>query len=111
MRKTVKEKEAVVAETPAVIETEKAVQPAPVKQMLRLTPMMALDEPQRTESLEAFVNSGESVLMRSRTDSEVRVRYGKIVLIVPKTPKPFTPGHAIHLLWTAPNLVEEVAEE
>ena len=36
--------------------------------------------------------------------------YGEHILIVPPTPKPFAAAHAIHLLFCAPGLVEEVEE-
>ncbi len=75
-----------------------------------LTAMMALPEPARTDALEKAVNSGVTVLLRSVTGSKVRHRYGEHILVVPTTPKPFTAAHAIHLLFCAPHLVEEVEE-
>ena len=82
--------------------------PAPIAIGPRLTDLMALEEPRRTAALEKLVESGASINLQSRTGKEVRVRYGAHILVVPTTPKPFTAGHAIHLLWTAPGKVEEV---
>jgi len=76
----------------------------------RLTALMALSEPARTEALEKVTNSGVTVNLRSKTGEEVRWRYGEHILIVPPTPKPFAAAHAIHLLFCAPGLVEEVEE-
>jgi len=75
-----------------------------------LTRMMALPEPQRTEALERAVQAGLVFNLRSRTGKAERVLYGDFALEVPPDAvgKPFTAGHAIHLLWTAPKLVEEV---
>jgi len=76
----------------------------------KLTALMALPEPARTEALEKITNSGVTVNLRSKTGEEVHWRYGEHILIVPPTPKPFAAPHAIHLLFCAPNLVEEVEE-
>ena len=76
----------------------------------KLTALMALEEPARTEALEKVANSGVTVNLRSRTDEEVRWRYGEHILTVPPTPKPFAAPHAIHLLFCAANLVEEIEE-
>lgn len=77
----------------------------------RLTDTMALPEPPRTEALEKLVNSGETFLLQSRTGRAVRCRYGEHILLVPPQPKPFMAAHAIHLLFTAPDAVEEVGME
>ena len=74
-----------------------------------LTAMMALAEPKRTAALEAVVQSGDVFTIRSRTGGTVKVSHGEHVLQVPPAGKPFVAGHAIHLLWTAPDKVEEVA--
>jgi hypothetical protein len=76
----------------------------------KLTALMALPEPARTEALEKITNSGVTVNLRSRTGEEVRWRYGEHILIVPPTPKPFAAPHAIHLLFCAADLVEEAEE-
>jgi len=76
----------------------------------KLTALMALPEPARTEALEKITNSGVTVNLRSKTGEEVRWRYGEHILVVPLTPKPFAAAHAIHLLFCAPGLVEEVEE-
>jgi len=91
------------AATPS--EPEAAAQPA-----FRLTEIMARPEPQRTAAMEKLVGSGVSVYLRSRTGKDVKVRHGANILTVPVAPKPFTAGHAIHLLFVAPQLVEEVSE-
>ena len=75
-----------------------------------LTALLALGEPARTEALEKVTNSGRTVYLRSKTGNDVRWRYGEHILIVPPTPKPFAAAHAIHLLFCAPELVEEVEE-
>jgi hypothetical protein len=94
------------AETPATTTEAPPVAAAP--QGPRLTDLMALQEPARTAALKELVESGASINIRSRTGKEVRVRHGAHILIVPTSPKPFTAAHAIHLLWTAPDKVEEV---
>jgi hypothetical protein len=74
----------------------------------KLTAMLALEEPARTEALEKAATAGLTVYLRGRTGSEVRWRYGDHVLVVPETPKPFAAAHAIHLLFYASSQVEEV---
>lgn len=74
----------------------------------KFTAMMALEEPARTDALEKAANSGMTVNLRSKSGEEVRIRYGEHVLVVPATPKPFATAHAIHLLFCAGDLVEEV---
>ncbi len=106
MRKDPKKSAARPTAAPAAVE-----QPAPPPAIAagpRLTDLMALEEPRRTAALEKLVESGASVYLQSRTGKEVRVRYGAHILTVPTSPKPFAAGHAIHLLWTAPDKVEEV---
>jgi len=76
----------------------------------RLTALMALEEPARTDALEKAANSGLTVNLRSKTGEDVRWRYGEHILVVPPTPKPFAAAHAIHLLFCTPGLVEEVEE-
>jgi hypothetical protein len=76
----------------------------------KLTAMMALEEPARTDALEKAANSGMTVNLRSKTGEDVRWRYGEHILVVPPTPKPFAAAHAIHLLFCTPGLVEEVEE-
>jgi hypothetical protein len=76
----------------------------------RLTALMALPEPARTDELEKAVNGGLTVYLRSKTGAEVRVRYGEHILTVPAQPKPFTTPHAIHLLFVASDRLEEVEE-
>jgi hypothetical protein len=76
----------------------------------KLTALMALPEPARTEALEKITNSGVTVNLRSKTGEEVRWRYGEHILVVPPTPKPFAAPHAIHLLFCAADLVEEAEE-
>jgi hypothetical protein len=71
---------------------------------------MGLEEPARTEALEKAANSGLTVNLRSKTGEDVRWRYGEHILTVPPTPKPFAAPHAIHLLFCAPGLVEEVED-
>ena len=75
-----------------------------------LTALLALGEPARTEALEKVTNSGRTVNLRSKTGQDVRWRYGEHILVVPPTPKPFAAPHAIHLLFCAPELVEEIEE-
>ncbi len=95
-----------------VPEPPPAAAPAsPETKGMRLTDMMALPEPQRTHALEAAVEAGEVFSLKAKGRKEVRVRYGEHILKVPPKPKPFIAAHAIHLLWTVPNLVEEVEEE
>jgi len=84
--------------------------PDPPRRVGKLTALMALPEPARTEALEKITNSGATVNLRSKTGEEVRWRYGEHILLVPPTPKPFAAAHAIHLLFCAPGLVEEVEE-
>lgn len=86
--------------TTAVISAPKAVG--------KLTAMLALEEPARTEALEKAATAGLTVYLRSTTGSEVRWRYGDHVLVVPETPKPFAAAHAIHLLFYASDQIEEV---
>lgn len=74
----------------------------------KLTAMMALEEPARTEALEKAATAGLTVYLRSTTGGEVRWRYGDHVLVVPETPKPFAAAHAIHLLFYASDKIEEV---
>jgi hypothetical protein len=69
--------------------------------------LMALPEPQRTQGLEQAVQSGQITVLRSLTGNELLVRHGEHVLVVPSTPKPFTAGHAIHILWYHADQVEE----
>lgn len=84
--------------------------PEPAQRVGKLTALMALEEPARTEALEKASNSGLTVNLRSTTGEDVRWRYGEHILVVPPTPKPFAAAHAIHLLFCAPGLVEEVEE-
>jgi len=77
---------------------------------MTLTEMMALPEPRRTEVLEKAVASGLVVNLRSRTGEEIRQSYGEHVLAVGAKAKPFTAAHAIHLLWYAPEDIEEILE-
>jgi len=95
------------AESPAPAATAVVAGP---KRVGKLTAMMALEEPARTEALEKAATAGLTVYLRSRTGSDVRWRYGDHVLVVPPEPKPFAAAHAIHLLFCAPHLVEEVEE-
>ena len=74
----------------------------------KLTAMMALEEPARTEALEKAATAGLTVYLKSKTGQEVRWRYGDHVLVVPETPKPFAAAHAIHLLFYASDKIEEV---
>lgn len=78
------------------------------KKAFPLTAMLTLPEPARTEALEKATNSGLTVNLRSKTGKEVRWRYGEHVLVVPPAPKPFATAQAIHLLFCAGDLVEEV---
>ncbi|MFB3882883.1 MAG: hypothetical protein ACE149_16585 [Armatimonadota bacterium] len=85
-----------------------AAAPATPKRVGKLTALMALEEPARTEALEKAVTAGLTVYLRSTTGGEVRWRYGDHVLVVPETPKPFAAAHAIHLLFYASDKIEEV---
>ena len=76
----------------------------------KLTALMALEEPARTEALEKATTAGLTVSLRSRTGKDVQWRYGEHILVVPPEPKPFAAAHAIHLLFAAPHLVEEVED-
>ena len=78
------------------------------KRVGRLTAMLALEEPARTEALEKAATAGLTVYLKSKTGQEVRWRYGDHVLVVPETPKPFAAAHAIHLLFYASDKIEEV---
>jgi hypothetical protein len=69
--------------------------------------LMALPEPQRTQGLEQAVASGQTTMLRSLTGKELLVKHGEHVLVVPPAPKPFTAGHAIHILWYHADQVEE----
>jgi len=69
--------------------------------------LMALPEPQRTQGLEQAVQSGLTTTLRSLTGKELLVKHGEHVLVVPPSPKPFTAGHAIHILWYHADQVEE----
>jgi len=84
--------------------------PALPRRVGKLTALMALEEPARTEALEKASNSGLTVNLCSKTGEDVRWRYGEHILVVPPTPKPFAAAHAVHLLFCAPDLVEEVEE-
>jgi len=97
------------ADKPAPVSAAIATTASP-RRVGKLTAMMALEEPARTEALEKAANSGLTVNLRSRTGEDVRWRYGEHILIVPPTPKPFAAAHAVHLLFCAPGLVEEVEE-
>jgi len=92
-------------ESPAPAAT--AVAQAPTR-VGKLTAMMALEEPARTEALEKAATAGLTVYLKSKTGQEVRWRYGDHVLVVPETPKPFAAAHAIHLLFYASDKIEEV---
>jgi hypothetical protein len=74
-----------------------------------LSAMMALPEPQRTEQMERAVQSGQAFFIRSKTGGAVRVSYGEHVLEVTPEGRQFMAPHAIHLLWTAPDKVEETS--
>lgn len=87
---------------------EAAAKAAPPKGGPRLTDLMALEEPARTDALEKAVQSGASFRLRSKSGDEVRCLYGEHVLVVTGEPKEFMAAHAIHLLWTMPDAVEEV---
>ena len=103
-------KEAATSPTPeGAASAATAVAQAPTR-VGKLTAMLALEEPARTEALEKAATAGLTVYLRSRTSSEVRWRYGEHVLVVPAQPKPFATAHAIHLLFSAPHLVEEVED-
>ena len=78
------------------------------KRVGKLTAMMALEEPARTEALEKAATAGLTAYLKSTTGSEVRWRYGDHVLVVPETPKPFAAAHAIHLLFYVADKIEEV---
>ena len=93
------------AESPAPAATVVAQAPTRIG---KLTAMLALEEPARTEALEKAATAGLTVYLRSTTGSEVRWRYGDHVLVVPETPKPFAAAHAIHLLFYASDKIEEV---
>jgi hypothetical protein len=93
------------AESPAPAATAVVAGP---KRVGRLTAMLALEEPARTEALEKAATAGLTVYLKSRTGSDVRWRYGDHVLVVPETPKPFAAAHAIHLLFYASDKIEEV---
>ena len=93
------------AESPAPAAT--AVAQAPTR-VGKLTAMMALDEPARTEALEKAATAGLTVYLKSKTGQEVRWRYGDHVLVVPETPKPFAAAHAIHQLFYVADKIEEV---
>jgi len=69
--------------------------------------VMALPEPQRTQGLEHACQTGLTVTLRSLTGHDLRVKHGDHVLVVPPSWKPFTAGHAIHILWYHANQVEE----
>jgi hypothetical protein len=68
---------------------------------------MALPEPNRTQELERITQTGMAISLRSLTGKDLLVRYGEHILVVPPTPKPFIPGHAIHILWYHAADVEE----
>ena len=87
---------------------ENRMTPSVIRSAGTLTAMLSLPEPARTEALEKATNSGMTVNLRSKTGQEVRWRYGEHVLVVPGTAKPFAMAHAIHLLFCAGDLVEEV---
>ena len=96
-------------EVPATTQAPAATAPQP-KPVGKLTAMLALEEPARTEALEKAATAGLTVNLRSKTGEAVRWRYGEHVLVVPPEPKPFAAAHAIHLLFCAPHLVEEVED-
>jgi len=68
---------------------------------------MALPEPSRTQELERITQTGMAISLRSLTGKDLLVRYGEHILVVPPIPKPFIPGHAIHILWYHAADVEE----
>ena len=108
-----KEPEAASApgEAAAVVEEapKAAVKPSAARSAgPRLTDVMALEEPARTDALEKAVQSGASFRLRSKSGEEVRCLYGEHALTVTGEPREFMAAHAIHLLWTVPNAVEEV---
>lgn len=97
---------------PSLVATERPVSASnpSTRTAGKLTALMALEEPARTEALEKATTAGLTVSLRSRTGKDVRWRYGEHTLVVPPEPKPFAAAHAIHLLFTAPHLVEEVED-
>ena len=105
----VKEAEAFAPTPESPVATATAAPAAP-KRVGKLTAMLALEEPARTEALEKAATAGLTVNLRSKTGEAVRWRYGEHVLVVPSEPKPFAAAHAIHLLFCAPHLVEEVED-
>jgi len=105
----VKEAEAFAPTPEGPVATATAA-PAPPQRVGKLTAMLALEEPARTEALEKAATAGLTVNLRSKTSEPVRCRYGEHVLVVPPEPKPFATAHAIHLLFCAPHLVEEVED-
>ncbi len=78
---------------------------------MTLAQRMALPEPRRTAELEKATESGEQFYLRSRKGKSLKLRYGKHILELGKTPKGFSAAHAIHLLWYLGDAVEEVTEE
>jgi hypothetical protein len=68
---------------------------------------MALEEPARSDALARLAQEGVVAQLRSRSGGEFRVRHGEHILVVPPTWKPFTAGHAIHILWYHGEQVDE----
>jgi hypothetical protein len=101
-------KEATEAAAPATTAPAATAVMSKPKAVGKLTAMLALEEPARTEALEKAATAGLTVYLRSTTGQEVRWRYGDHVLVVPETPKPFAAAHAIHLLFYASDKIEEV---
>jgi len=92
-RKTA-DKPTVAPAPPETLTTPKAGAPE-----VRLSDLMALPEPARTDALEKAVNAGEFFMLRSRTKQAVTAHYGRHVLTVLPEPRAFAAAHAIHLLW------------
>jgi len=92
------------APEPAATVPEQAAAPRRLGPIGRL---MALPEPQRTQALEQAVQSGQTTILRSLTGKDLLVKHGEHALVVPPAPKPFTAGHAIHILWYHADQVEE----
>ena len=101
--------EPMAAEAPKVLETI-AAETGSGRTLGPIGRLMALPEPERTCRLEHAVQAGLTVMLRCRGRKDLRVKHGAHVLVVPVTPKPFTAGHAIHILWYAADQVEEVEE-
>jgi hypothetical protein len=76
-----------------------------------LTLAMRMQEPARTDAIEAIVSKGEAIWLQSITGEVVSKGYGEDVVIrVRPEPRPFIAQHAVHMMFYRGKLILEVPE-